>query len=947
MPSLFVALYVALYPYTPQSDQELSLVEGDLLYILDTSSEDGWWKAKKRMIGAEDDEPVGLVPKNYIEPVNGKARALYDYDRQTDEEVSIKEGEILDVYDTSDPDWVLISVRDEYGFAPSNYIQFVSDAAGSAPLTPGVAPVAAIQYPDAAATTPQPQAQPAYAQQPSRTSSYDQQPPTPTSQLSSPVAAVPSAVDDRYTRYREPAAHYEEEEEDEPAPRLPSRPRAASVAHDDDAGTALPRRGSDFLNWIVQEVDSKRKKYKATLAVGNGLIIFSPERASASPQQWTITNLVVYNAEKKHVFLEFQHPTASLDLHAGTKEAAAAIISAIGDIVGAKKATGLREVIAASVPNLKYGKILYDFDAQGDDEVTVREGDDVLILEDQQSDEWWMIRHLLTGNEGVVPSSYVEVVKKPTRSSSLAQKQQQEEASSSTSETRQRHSSKKSSRSRRDSQANTSSPPPTPAKQPPDPSKVNGAKIAVDVNKMSVEDLDYVEHVTGQSLDGAKPESSRKTIGAVATKSATSSSAAAADSRPKTNSFDWFEFFLSCGVDYNNCQRYALSFDKDQMDESVLPDITPSIMRRLGLKEGDIIRVAKLVDEKYSKKKRGVSFGAASVLGDGEDEGNGESLFTGPGGALKNNTRKSRPAPAVTTSQTVDGKLLMNASSADLSQQEMPEQNGYSHNIMDSSSAGSSASVTPMQSVTPVPVAPPPPQQQAPSVPSANVAPILVPAITGHTAQEQQTYLALQPKLVFQPPVAFPMQQQSQPMQQPQPMLSLPTGMQVHLQTGYVVQQQPTQPVFYQQHRAPPPPPVTVHQTLPQQQARAPPGMTSPQSGFQAMPTGFQMGPQPTGIMFAQPLQAQPTRSFVPQSQFGIQQMQTGFGIGSSMTPLQAQPTGYGFGNGPPMSGNMEPLVPMKTGPPPKLRRIRLGFRRVKGRSRIRREKRCIVGLCW
>lgn len=69
MPSLFLALCVAIYPYVAQSPQELSLAEGDVLYILDKNTEDEWWKAKKRMVGAEEDEPVGLVPNNYVESV--------------------------------------------------------------------------------------------------------------------------------------------------------------------------------------------------------------------------------------------------------------------------------------------------------------------------------------------------------------------------------------------------------------------------------------------------------------------------------------------------------------------------------------------------------------------------------------------------------------------------------------------------------------------------------------------------------------------------------------------------------------------------------------------------------------------------------------------------------------------------------------------------------------
>jgi hypothetical protein len=66
----FLGVYTAVYTYTPQSDQELAINEGDLLYIIEKSTEDDWWKAKKRAEADGDEEPVGLIPSNYIEEVS-------------------------------------------------------------------------------------------------------------------------------------------------------------------------------------------------------------------------------------------------------------------------------------------------------------------------------------------------------------------------------------------------------------------------------------------------------------------------------------------------------------------------------------------------------------------------------------------------------------------------------------------------------------------------------------------------------------------------------------------------------------------------------------------------------------------------------------------------------------------------------------------------------------
>lgn len=67
----FAGVYTAVYDYQPQAEGELAISEGDLLYVLEKSSDDDWWKAKKKADDPEDDEPVGLVPNNYVEEVRG------------------------------------------------------------------------------------------------------------------------------------------------------------------------------------------------------------------------------------------------------------------------------------------------------------------------------------------------------------------------------------------------------------------------------------------------------------------------------------------------------------------------------------------------------------------------------------------------------------------------------------------------------------------------------------------------------------------------------------------------------------------------------------------------------------------------------------------------------------------------------------------------------------
>ena len=66
----FLGVYRAIYDYAPQGDGELEITDGDLLFILEKSTEDDWWKAKKKAMSDDDDEPEGLIPSTYVEQVS-------------------------------------------------------------------------------------------------------------------------------------------------------------------------------------------------------------------------------------------------------------------------------------------------------------------------------------------------------------------------------------------------------------------------------------------------------------------------------------------------------------------------------------------------------------------------------------------------------------------------------------------------------------------------------------------------------------------------------------------------------------------------------------------------------------------------------------------------------------------------------------------------------------
>jgi hypothetical protein len=180
-----------------------------------------------------------------------------------------------------------------------------------------------------------------------------------------------------------------------------------------------PLTPGDFHMYNINEMVSimgKKKKMPTTLGVNlrTGMIMIAPEHAQDGPSlEWTADRMTHYSREGKHVFMELVKPSKSIDFHAGAKDTAEEIVAMLGEMAGAVRAEGLREVImAATGPKgiqQKKGVIMYDFMAQGDDEVTVGIGDEVIILDDTKSDEWWMVRRVKNEREGVVPSSYIEV----------------------------------------------------------------------------------------------------------------------------------------------------------------------------------------------------------------------------------------------------------------------------------------------------------------------------------------------------------------------------------------------------------------------------------------------------------------------------------------------------------------------------------------------------------
>jgi hypothetical protein len=131
----------ALYDYDATEANELSMREGDLLVLLE-KDESGWWR------GRNADGNEGVFPSNFVEVIGGdgeassepgnrstvvvpkegqtmRCKVLYDYDAEDETELTIKEGEILEIQGEEDGWYYGTNTSGAGGNFPSNYVEVV------------------------------------------------------------------------------------------------------------------------------------------------------------------------------------------------------------------------------------------------------------------------------------------------------------------------------------------------------------------------------------------------------------------------------------------------------------------------------------------------------------------------------------------------------------------------------------------------------------------------------------------------------------------------------------------------------------------------------------------------------------------------------------------------------------------------------------------------------
>lgn len=738
----YLAVLKASYDYKPQSEDELAITENQIVLLLERTDDD-WWKVKIKGESLEEDSPSGLVPAAYVEQAEHTSlvRAIYDYDSAAPGELSIKEDEVLMVFDREE-DWILVQSKEggKAGFVPGNYVEETTGVES----TPTPASVASqIIIPP----SPEHSARPlsAYVDPADRVALSKAQ-----ARVSDEIKTWSVSEVDKKGKKKKGtlgigsgSLFFASEADKTPVQKWQiSDVEDISVEKNKHVHIGMGGPNATKLHFNVGSRDTadavvEKLETSRTLASAEQRATISPPPRSEVSSPVKKNGVSVRFAEESPAIIPPRESSEEEEEEEETEE-------------GGQGTDDGEPAVA-----------LYDFEGTGSDELTVQEGERLWIIE-KEGEEWWKCRNE-HGIDGVVPASYLEntggapVTAEPDDDGAAEREEQErleaerkeeerkerervekeqkkkeqeqrakaaaaaaeadrkrrekeEAAAAAEAERRKRQEAAKRAQQKAERRQSSSPHPPTSQPKPREstssagrsssdahksvPSaestriwhdrsgqfrveaaflgysngklrlhKVNGVVIEVPSEKMSLEDIRYVERLNAKNDNSpaAPRRHSDDDDQPLALKQREVVRRATMSAQPKKPQTDWFEFFLNAGCDIDDCTRYATSFERDKIDEAILPDTTESTMRSLGLREGDIIRVTKHIQQKFPNPKKETS--QEQLIRDEElarrlqEEENGTrskassspapNLFAGPGGVLKNNTqRRGRPQPS-------------------------------------------------------------------------------------------------------------------------------------------------------------------------------------------------------------------------------------------------------------------------------------------------------------
>ncbi|KAH9031363.1 SH3 domain-containing protein [Lactarius pseudohatsudake] len=396
----YLAVLKASYDYVPQSGDEIEIKEDQLLLLVEKTDDD-WWRVK-----VKGDDQSGLVPSAYVESAEHSSivKVQYDYIAVAEGELSVKEGQLLLVFGPEEDGWLLVQDKDDgkVGYVPGNYIEAVDDASSTAAV-PSATPN--IVVPD----SPPRRARPV--------STYVD----PAELVRSTASKVKadaiktwsvSEIDKKGKKKKgtlgvgNGAIFFASEADKTPVQKWQigditsadidkSKHILIEVGGSAAASLHFHAGNKDTAEEILAKLESSRSLARESIEAPAASAAATKHQAEPEPEpepaqapvQRTLPPPLLSNGSnspgKKGVHFSEASPAIIPPRPASPPEPEH------------EEAEGLE---AAA---------LYDFQAQGDDELTVAEGDALWIIE-QEGDEWWKCRNI-KGDEGVVPASYIEV----------------------------------------------------------------------------------------------------------------------------------------------------------------------------------------------------------------------------------------------------------------------------------------------------------------------------------------------------------------------------------------------------------------------------------------------------------------------------------------------------------------------------------------------------------
>ncbi|CAD6924658.1 unnamed protein product [Tilletia controversa] len=421
----YVAYCKALYDYAAQAADELTLAEDDVLYVLENDDAE-WWKAKVRNPDAPEGEEdkVGLVPANYVEeaPPLRLSRALYDYAATSDEELTVAEDELLRVYEADGP-WLLVQKHADggldqgtgkLGFVPANYVDEVeaADAQEQAGIVPDPEEAIEEAEQEAAATAAAAAAAAAVPSIPAAATASSTIP----ADKADDIRMWPVQILDAKKKKKKgtlglgnASLFFASESDKAPVQRVNV---VHIVSHNLEKGKQLHIELSEeagieenALHFVIgssKDAEEIVDKLETSVLIARSRPASSSAAAAASPRQ---PRSVPPAARPAGTPLPPPPPLAPL---ASVTPATATSHTSTALPAPARKTVSFSAPKPAAAPALKGEPAiaLYDFTAEGDDELSVAENEDLFILE-RENEDWWKVRNQ-AGQEGVVPASYVE-----------------------------------------------------------------------------------------------------------------------------------------------------------------------------------------------------------------------------------------------------------------------------------------------------------------------------------------------------------------------------------------------------------------------------------------------------------------------------------------------------------------------------------------------------------